>query len=123
MSTHTRIFPIGFDLSVNRSLLKRFARITHGKSIFIPPDSPVELYIADQLQRILHSIYTQINIRWTCRTGTNLTQYVSPIHPPDTIFAETEFLVYALFNHDEFIDNEIEYLNQRENHLSAVRIN
>jgi hypothetical protein len=98
MATHSRIFTVGLGLSPNRVLVKDLARVTNGKSILIPPDARVEFYIADQLQRILHLSFNDIHIRWTCSSENNPIQFIAPIYPPNVLFSETRFLVYALLD-------------------------
>ncbi len=107
MSIHSRIFTVGLGLSSNPVLIKELARVTNGKSILIPPNARVEFYIADQLQRILHFSFSNINIRSICPSNKNPIQFIAPIYPPNIIFSETRFLVYALLDETQPLDHEI----------------
>jgi hypothetical protein len=94
---------------------------------FIPPDAKVEIYVADQLQRILYPSFNNINIRLTCPSESNPIQSIIPIQPPNGIFSEVRFLVYALLNKTQPLEHEIkieliENKEQREHCLATIYI-
>jgi hypothetical protein len=55
MSTSTRIFSFGLGRSPSRSLVKGLARATNGRFVFIPPDTNVDVYVGEQLEKSLQS--------------------------------------------------------------------
>ncbi len=84
-------------------------------------------FILHQLERILHPSFNNINIRWTCPSENNPIQFIIPIHPPNVLFSETRFLVYALLDGTNALDQKIkiesiEDKKPREHCLATVGI-
>ncbi|CAF2625252.1 unnamed protein product [Rotaria sp. Silwood2] len=64
MASSTRIFSFGLGKPPSQSLVKCFARSTNGRFVFVPPNSSVDIYVGEQLQRALQPCITNIHVNW-----------------------------------------------------------
>ncbi|CAF3209347.1 unnamed protein product [Rotaria sp. Silwood2] len=64
MASSTRIFFFGLGKSPSQSLVKGFARSTNGRFVFVPPNSSIDVYVGEQLQRALQPCITNIHVNW-----------------------------------------------------------
>ncbi|CAF4594671.1 unnamed protein product, partial [Didymodactylos carnosus] len=64
MSTSSRIFSFGLGASPSRSLIKGLARTTNGRFVFIPPNTQVDVYVAEQLEKALQPCITNMQVKW-----------------------------------------------------------
>ncbi|CAF4663070.1 unnamed protein product, partial [Rotaria sp. Silwood2] len=64
MASSTRIFSFRLGKSPSRSLVKGLARSTNGRFVFVPPNSSVDVYVGEQLQRALQPCITNILVNW-----------------------------------------------------------
>ncbi|CAF4907883.1 unnamed protein product [Rotaria sp. Silwood2] len=46
------------------NLFKGLARSTNGRFVFVPPNSSVDVYVGEQLQRALQPWITNIHVNW-----------------------------------------------------------
>lgn len=91
ISTSTRIFSFGLGHSPSRSLVKGLARATNGRFVFIPPNSSVDIYVGEQLQKALQHCITNVQIKWNLNTVvTSVPRKTPPVYVNDRL------LVYAL---------------------------
>jgi hypothetical protein len=95
MSTSTRIFSFGLGRSPSRSLIKGLARATNGRFVFIPPDTNVDVYVGEQLEKALQSSITNIQVKWNL--GRNVTKVPTKTPP---VYVNDRLIVYALANDD-----------------------
>jgi len=109
MSNSTRIFSFGLGRSPSRSLVKGLARATNGHFVFIPPDTNVDVYVGEQLEKALQSSITNIQVKWNL--GRNVINV--PTTPPP-VYVNHRLIVYALA-HD---DNELRIFD----HNSSVEL-
>jgi hypothetical protein len=93
MSSSSRIFSFGLGRSPSRSLVKGLARATNGHFVFIPPDTNVDVYVGEQLEKALQSSITNVLVKWNL--GTNVMN-VPTITPP--VYVNDRLIVYALVN-------------------------
>src|SRR5579871_1157217 len=93
MSTFTRIFSFGLGTSPSRSLVKGLARSTNGRFVFIPPNSNVDIYVGEQLQKALQSCITNVHVQWNL--GVNVQSAPTQLPP---VYANDRLIVYALTN-------------------------
>ncbi|CAF1510881.1 unnamed protein product [Adineta ricciae] len=92
MATSTRIFSFGLGSSPSRSLVKGLARATNGRYVFIPPNSNVDIYVGEQLQKALQPYIMNIQVKWSLnRLG--ITSIPTKIPP---IYAGERLIIYAL---------------------------
>lgn len=91
ISASTRIFSFGLGHSPSRSLVKGLARATNGRFVFIPPNSSVDIYVGEQLQKALQHCITNVQIKWNLNTVvTSVPRKTPPVYVNDRL------LVYAL---------------------------
>jgi len=101
MSTSSRIFSFGLGHSPSRSLIKGLARSTNGRFTFIPPGTSVDVYVAEQLQKILEPCITNVKIKWNIPSSVSSKLQTAPtIVPP--VYANDRLLFYALIETDQF---------------------
>jgi hypothetical protein len=93
MATSTRIFSFGLGKSPSRSLVKGLARATNGRFAFIPPNSSVDIYVGEQLQKALQPCLTNIQVKWNL--GVNVQNAPKQIPP---VYLNDRLIVYALTN-------------------------
>jgi len=96
MSNSTRIFSFGLGRSPSRSLVKGLARATNGHFVFIPPDTSVDIYVGEQLEKALQSSITNVQVKWNL--GRNIIN-VPTTTPP--VYANHRLIVYALAGDDD----------------------
>ncbi len=110
MASSTRIFSFGLGTSPSRSLVKGLARSTNGRFVFIPPNSSVDVYVGEQLQKALQPCLTNVHVKWNLGVDfQNAPQQVPPVYFNDRL------IVYALtndktipFNHNSSVELQIE---------------
>ncbi|CAF2148911.1 unnamed protein product [Rotaria magnacalcarata] len=91
MATSTRIFSFGLGNSPSRSLVKGLARATNGRFVFIPPNSSVDTYVGEQLQKALQLCITNTQVNWNLNIPvTSVPTKIPPVYVNDRV------LVYAL---------------------------
>jgi hypothetical protein len=93
MASSTRIFSFGLGKSPSRSLVKGLARSTNGRFVFIPPNSNVDIYVGEQLQKALQPCITNIDVQWNL--GVNVRS--APTQSPP-VYVNDRLIVYALKN-------------------------
>ncbi|CAF1076259.1 unnamed protein product [Rotaria sordida] len=98
MATYTRIFSFGLGHSPSRSLVKGLFRATNGRFVFILPNSTVGIHVGEQLQKVLQSCITNIQVKWNL--GTNVMS--APTKIP-LVYANDRLIVYALVNDSMFV--------------------
>jgi len=110
MATSTRIFSFGLGKSPSRSLVKGLARSTNGRFVFIPPNSSVDVYVGEQLQKALQPCLTNVHVQWNL--GVDV-QKAPKQTPP--IYLNDRLIVYALandknvpFDHNSSVELQIE---------------
>jgi hypothetical protein len=96
MSNSTRIFSFGLGRSPSRSLVKGLARATNGRFVFIPPDTSVDIYVGEQLEKALQSSITNIQVKWNL--GRNVINVPTTIPP---VYSNDRLIVYALAHDDD----------------------
>ncbi|UJR11148.1 hypothetical protein I4U23_015329 [Adineta vaga] len=94
MAAYTRIFSFGLGHSPSRALVKGLARATNGHFIFIPPNTNVDIHVAEQLARALQPSLTNTLIKWKTNQTVlhSVSEHVSPI------FIGDRMLFYALLD-------------------------
>ncbi|CAF3453960.1 unnamed protein product [Rotaria sp. Silwood1] len=93
MASSTRIFSFGLGASPSRSLVKGLARTTNGRFIFIPPNTHIDIYIREQLQKAIQRCITNIRIQWNLGVSIqNVPNQLSPAYINDRL------IIYALTN-------------------------
>lgn len=97
MALSTRIFSFGLGASPSRSLVKGLARSTNGRFVFISPNSNVDIYVGEQLQKALQPSITNIHVQW--KLGVDVQNV--PTQPPP-VYVNDRLIVYAL-KHDKTI--------------------
>jgi len=101
MSTSSRIFSFGLGHSPSRSLIKGLARSTNGRFTFIPPGTSVDIYVAEQLQKVLEPCITNVKVKWNIPSLiSSKLQAVPKIVPP--VYANDRLLFYAIIESDQF---------------------
>ncbi|CAM4755660.1 unnamed protein product [Rotaria magnacalcarata] len=101
MATFTRIFSFGLGHSPSRALVKGLARVTNGHFTFIPPQTKVDVHVAEQLARALQPSISNVHVKW----NTNQTILHSvPNHAPP-VFARDRLLFYALLDESVTFDH------------------
>ncbi|CAF0841873.1 unnamed protein product [Rotaria sordida] len=98
MATSTRIFSFGLGHSPSRSLVKGLARATNGRFVFIPPNSSVDIYVGEQLQKALQSCITNIEVKWNL--GTNVMSAPTKMPP---VYVNDRLIAYALASDPMFV--------------------
>ncbi|CAF1234364.1 unnamed protein product [Rotaria sp. Silwood1] len=93
MALSTRIFSFGLGKSPSRSLVKGLARSTNGRFVFVPPNSSVDVYVGEQLQRALQPCITNIHVNWNL--GVNVQTAPKQLPP---VYFNDRLIVYALTN-------------------------
>ncbi|CAF2911440.1 unnamed protein product [Rotaria sp. Silwood2] len=102
MASSTRIFSFGLGVSPNRSLVKGLARTTNGRFIFIPPNTHIDVYIQEQLQKAIQRCITNIRIQWNLGVPIqNVPNQLSSTYMNDRL------IIYALTN------NQVIQLNSK----------
>jgi hypothetical protein len=110
MATSTRIFSFGLGKSPSRSLVKGLARATNGRFVFIPPNSSVDVYVGEQLQKALQPCLTNVQVKWNLGVDVqNAPKQTPPVYLNDRL------IVYALtndktipFDHNSSVELQIE---------------
>ncbi|CAF4099496.1 unnamed protein product [Rotaria sp. Silwood2] len=112
MASSTRIFSFGLGKPPSQSLVKGLARSTNGRFVFVPPNSSVDIYVGEQLQRALQPCITNINVSWNL--GVNVQIQTAPKKLPP-VYLNDRLIVYALtndttipFDHDSSVELQIE---------------
>ncbi|CAF3569981.1 unnamed protein product [Rotaria sp. Silwood1] len=110
MASSTRIFSFGLGKSPSRSLVKGLARSTNGRFVFVPPNSNVDIYVGEQLQRALQPCITNIHVNWNLGVDVQTAPKQSP-----PVYLNDRLIVYALtndktipFDHNSFVELQIE---------------
>ncbi|CAF4502589.1 unnamed protein product [Rotaria sp. Silwood1] len=110
MALSTRIYSFGLGKSPSRSLVKGLARSTNGRFVFVPPNSSVDVYVGEQLQKALQPCVTNIRVNWNL----GVTVQTAPKQSPPVYFND-RLIVYALtndkiipFNHNSSVEFQIE---------------
>jgi hypothetical protein len=116
MSNTTRIFSFGLGSSPSRALVKGLARVTNGSYVFIPPNTHVDIAVAQQLDKALEPCL--VNIKIQCHFNNDeLKDYrISPkILPP--IHAKQRLNVYLMMpkNIEGTLQGSIEFLTDKVN--------
>ena len=93
MATSTRIFSFGLGASSSRSLVKGLARSTNGRFVFIPPNSSVDTYVAEQLKKALQPCLTNVQVKWNLGVSV---EHAPKQTPP--VYANDRLIIYALTN-------------------------
>jgi hypothetical protein len=121
MATSTRIFSFGLGKSPSRSLVKGLARATNGRFVFIPPNSSVDVYVGEQLQKALQPCLTNVQVKWNL--GVDV-QNAPKQTPP--VYANDRLIVYALTN-DKTIpfdhNSSVELLTETNRSIGVAQIN
>ncbi|CAF1159627.1 unnamed protein product [Adineta steineri] len=109
MATSTRIFSFGLGQSPSRALVKGLARTTNGRFVFIPPNSSVDLYVGEQLQKALQPCITNVHAKWNLGTPVQ----TAPTQLPP-VYVNDRLIVYALledktvpFDHNSSVELQI----------------
>jgi hypothetical protein len=63
MASSTRIFSFALGRSPSRSLVKGLARATNGHFVFIPPETSVDVYVGEQLEKALPLSITNLQVK------------------------------------------------------------
>ncbi|CAF4010297.1 unnamed protein product [Rotaria sordida] len=120
MASSTRIFSFGLGHSPSRSLVKGLARSTNGRFVFIPPNSTVDVYVGEQLQKALQRCITNVGVKWNFSTA--VVETIPNQLPP--VYAKDCLIVYGLlddksisFDHNSSIELEVD-----QQQLSVARI-
>jgi hypothetical protein len=91
MATSTRIFSFGLGHSPSRSLIKGLARATNGRFVFIPPNTSIDIYVGEQLQKALQSCIINVEIKWNLGTPVMSSPKIAP-----PVYANDRMIIYAL---------------------------
>ncbi|CAF4068533.1 unnamed protein product [Rotaria sordida] len=120
MASSTRIFSFGLGHSPSRSLVKGLARSTNGRFVFIPPNSTVDVYVGEQLQKALQRCITNVGVKWNLSTA--VVETVPNQLPP--VYAKDRLIVYGLlddksipFDHNSSVELQVD-----QQQLSVARI-
>ena len=110
MASSTRIFSFGLGKSPSRSLVKGLARSTNGRFVFVPPNSSVDTYVGEQLQKALQPYITNVNVKWNLGVDVETAPKQSP-----PVYLNDRLIVYALtndntipFDHNSSVELQIE---------------
>jgi len=110
MSISSRIFSFGLGRSPSRALIKGLARTTNGRFTFIPPNTNVDIYVAEQLEKALEPCITNTKIKWNILTKF---QSAPTVIPP--IYANDRILIYAFIENQQLNSSiTVELWNQEE---------
>ncbi|CAF1999912.1 unnamed protein product [Rotaria magnacalcarata] len=93
MATSTRIFSFGLGGSPSRSLIKGLARTTNGRCIFIPPNTRIDIYVKEQLEKAIQRCITNIRIQWNL--GIPIETVPNRLSPA---YLNDRLIIYALTN-------------------------
>jgi hypothetical protein len=123
MSNTTRIFSFGLGSAPSRALVKGLARVTNGSYIFIPPNTHVDVAVAQQLDKALEPCLVNLKVR--CHFDNNeLKDYrISPkILPP--IHVKQRLNVYIMMPKiiEGTLSGSIEFLTEKVSHLLLFSI-
>ncbi|CAF1302401.1 unnamed protein product [Rotaria sordida] len=120
MASSTRIFSFGLGHSPSRSLVKGLARSTNGRFVFIPPNSTVDVYVGEQLQKALQRCITNVGVKWNFSTA--VVETIPNQLPP--VYAKDRLIVYGLlddksipFDHNSSVELQVD-----QQQLSVARI-
>ena len=123
MATSTRIFSFGLGASPSRSLVKGLARSTNGRFVFIPPNSSVDTYVGEQLQKALQPCLTNVQVKWNLGVSV---EHAPKQTPP--VYANDRLIVYGLtndrttsFNHNSSVELVVESGDHRS--LGVAQVN
>jgi hypothetical protein len=119
MSSSARIFSFGLGHSPSRSLVKGLARATNGRFVFIPPNSSVDVSVGEQLQKVLQSCITNIQVKWNLNTSV---MSVPTKMPP--VYANDRLIIYALVDDPMYVfdHNSSVELYVNEQRLGGAKI-
>ncbi|CAF1388833.1 unnamed protein product [Rotaria sordida] len=120
MVTSARIFSFGLGYSPSRSLVKGLARATNGRFVFIPPNTSVDVYVGEQLQKALQSSITNIQVKWNL--GAAVTTSIPTKIPP--VYVNDRLIVYALLEDKStlFDHNSSVELKTEQHRLSEAKV-
>ncbi|CAF0897377.1 unnamed protein product [Adineta steineri] len=121
MAAYTRIFSFGLGHSPSRTLVKGLARATNGHFTFIPPNTSVNIHVAEQLARALRPNLTNISAKWQ----TNQKVLYSVSEHLSSVFVGDRLLFYALLDESIPFDDKttVELISkQYQEPLSVVSI-
>ncbi|CAF2625273.1 unnamed protein product [Rotaria sp. Silwood2] len=112
MASSTRIFFFGLGKSPSQSLVKGFARSTNGRFVFVPPNSSIDVYVGEQLQRALQPCITNIHVNWNLDVNVQIQTAPKQLPP---VYLNDCLIVYALtndttipFDHSSSVELQIE---------------
>ncbi|UJR18035.1 hypothetical protein I4U23_004936 [Adineta vaga] len=121
MAAYTRIFSFGLGYAPSHALVKGLARATNGHFTFIPPNTNVDIHVAEQLTRALRPNLTNMSIKW--KTNQTILFDVSERSSP--VFIGDRLLFYALLDESTPFDDKttVELLSkEHEEPISVVSI-
>jgi hypothetical protein len=111
MASSTRIFSFGLGAAPSRSLVKGLARTTNGRFVFIPPNTNIDVYVGEQLQRAIRRCITNIQVEWNLGIPIeNVPHQLSPAYIDDRL------IVYGLTNNQTILLNPKSSIKIRTDH-------
>jgi hypothetical protein len=111
MFTSSRIFSFGLGHSPSRSLVKGLARATNGCFVFIPPNTPVDIYVAQQLEKALQPCITNVEVKWS------QTEIVTAPKKVPPVYANDRLIFYGLLDTGHFQHDTTVSLYKTDNNL------
>ena len=57
-------FRSAWEIHLAGHLVKGLARSTNGRFVFVPPNSSVDVYVGEQLQKALQPCITNVHVKW-----------------------------------------------------------
>jgi hypothetical protein len=93
MASSTRIFSFGLGASPSRSLVIGLARATNGRFVFIPPNTNVDVYVGEQLEKALRRCITNVHVAWNL--GVSIQNVPTQLPPA---YINDRLIIYALTN-------------------------
>ena len=100
MSTSSRIFSFGLGHSPSRSLVKGLARTTNGCFVFILPNAPADIYVAQQLEKALQPCITNVQVKWNQKDIETAPTKVPPVYANDRLIFYGLLDTSSHFQHD-----------------------
>ncbi|CAF4587397.1 unnamed protein product, partial [Didymodactylos carnosus] len=117
MSTSSRIFSFGLGASPSRSLIKGLARTTNGRFVFIPPNTQVDVHVAEQLEKALQPCITNVQVKWNL----DGIETVPSETPP--VYANDRLIIYGLIEKaDNFDHTTTVELHKNEVQLGVAKV-
>ena len=98
MASSTRIFSFGLGATPSRSLIKGLARTTNGRAVFIPPNTNIEEYVSEQLQKAVRRCVTNVRVQWNLGIGVESIPNQLP-----QAYLNDRLIVYALANNQSIL--------------------